>query len=34
VERAPADVVVKERERKAEIEEAREQLRAALKKLG
>ncbi|HKP55200.1 MAG TPA: valine--tRNA ligase [Polyangiales bacterium] len=34
VERAPADVVQKERERRAELEEAREQLRAALKKLG
>ncbi len=34
VERAPADVVQKERERRAELEEARAQLTAALQKLG
>jgi valyl-tRNA synthetase len=34
VERAPAEVVQKERERRTELQEAREQLRAALQKLG
>jgi valyl-tRNA synthetase len=34
IERAPAELVQKERERKAELEEALSQLRAALQKLG